>query len=211
MTVTQTGQGGSPSPSPRPRPEQSAEGQDPDVTPPDTGRPQPPDDGTPPTEAVTGRGPVPFLIALIAAVLCFLLAITFGVLWFVERHSESEREEALAAAKVYAVDLTTYNYDKIDENFDKVRSNSTEKFSEMYSQVSKQLTDLLRKYQADSKGDLLNAGVAEFDGDKAVVVLIIDTTITNTNSPQPRIDRNRMVMTLLEVDGEWKLDQVALT
>lgn len=211
MTVTQTGQGGSPSPSPRPRPEQSTEGQDPDVTPPDTGSPQPPDDGTPPSKAVAGRGPVPFLVALIAAVLGFLLAITFGVLWFVERHSESEREEALAAAKVYAVDLTTYNYDKIDENFDKVKSNSTEKFSEMYSQVSKQLTDLLRKYKADSKGDLLNAGVAEFDGDKAVVVLMIDTTITNTNSPQPRIDRNRMVMTLLEVDGEWKLDHVALT
>lgn len=177
----------------------------------DAERPSPKPRSEPVPDPGAGRGWKPVLSALIAAVVFFVAAVTFGVLWFVERHAESERDAALAAAKVYAVDLTTYHHGRIDENFEKVTSNSTEKFAKMYREVSKQLTDLLKKYRADSRGELLHAGVAEFSGDKAVVVLIIDTTITNTNSPQPRIDRNRMVMTVLEVDGQWKLDEVALT
>lgn len=227
MTVAQTGQGDTPSPSPRPRPESEADSSeaagteaagpeaeisDPaasagSVTPASAGGLPP---GPVPSAAVGGKGPGPFVVALILAVVSFLVAVTFGVLWLVERHAESEREEALAAGKVFAVDVTTYNYGKIDENVQKVRSNSTDKFWQMYSEVSNQLIGLLKQYKADSKGELLHAGVAEFDGDKAVLVLIMNTTITNTNTPQPRIDRSQMVMTLVEVDNEWKMDGLAL-
>ncbi|MGH3948239.1 MAG: hypothetical protein ACRDSE_03815 [Pseudonocardiaceae bacterium] len=196
MTVNETEQSEAPRPSPRPRPESG---------------PEPVVEQEPVVEAARQPKPVLRALTVVALVLLFAGTVTFGVLWFLERDSAAERDEALAAAKDYAIDLTTYNYGKIDENFEKVKANSTDKFAEMYGNVSEQLTSLLKQHKADSQGELLSAGVAEFDGDRAVILVFVNQTITNTNSPQPKIDRNRMVLTLLEIDGEWKLDEVALT
>ncbi|MGH3519908.1 MAG: VirB8/TrbF family protein [Haloechinothrix sp.] len=202
MTVSQPEQSEAPRPSPRPRPEPETS----------AGTPEPPDDSGGSGTREGGRGPKPLLVTLaVTLVMLLAAAVTFGVLWFLERSAAAERDDALAAAEVYAIDLTTYNYGRIDENFERVQANSTEKFAETYGDVSEQLSDLLKEHKADSQGEVLTAGVAEFDGNKAVVLVFVDQTITNTNSPQPKIDRNRMVLTLLDVDGEWKLDEVALT
>jgi Mce-associated membrane protein len=56
----------------------------------------------------------------------------------------------------------------------------------------------------------VQAGVVSATGDRAVVLLAVDQTITNTNSPQPRVERNRMQLTLLKQDGKWRLDDVQL-
>ena len=42
------------------------------------------------------------------------------------------------------------------------------------------------------------------------MIVFLDQTVTNTNSPQPRVDRNRMQLSLIRQDGDWKLSNVQL-
>lgn len=150
-------------------------------------------------------------------VLAVLLAVAFagglafaGVQFFTQRAKETARVEALAAAKRYATDLSSYDYRNLDGNFRAVEQNATGEFGEQYRQVSRNLTELIKQHQAVSKGAVLSAGLVESGTDRAVVALFVDQTITNTNSPQPRIDRNRMQMTLVRQDDRWLVDNVTL-
>ena len=46
--------------------------------------------------------------------------------------------------------------------------------------------------------------------DKAVVLLFVDQSVSNTKLPDPRIDRSRMKMTLEKVDGRLRASKVEL-
>lgn len=207
MTMTHADRDDVPSPSPRPRPEPET-----DEPGGDTSGGEPPTSGA--DSGATGGGrriPKPPMGVLVGALVVLLAAaVTFGVLWALERGSAGSQQDARAAAEQLAVDLTTYDYRELDSNFDRVQEFSTEKFAKKYKGASEALGKLLAENKAISKGEVLKVGVAEFDGDRAVVLVFVDQTINNVNT-KDRIDRNRMVLTLLEEDGDWKLDDVSLT
>ncbi|TKG71094.1 VirB8/TrbF family protein [Prauserella endophytica] len=172
-------------------------------------------DDTPPTEEDPperrSRRPKPRLLLAVLAVAALLGAGGYlGARFAAHQAAETARTEALAAAKRYATDLSSYDFNDLQGNFSAVEAGATGRFAEQYRQVSRNLTELIKQHEAVSKGAVLTAGVAEADSDRAVVVLFVDQTITNTNSPQPRIDRNRMQMTLLHQDERWLVDDVKL-
>ncbi|WP_243788179.1 VirB8/TrbF family protein [Saccharopolyspora gloriosae] len=123
---------------------------------------------------------------------------------------DSARQEALVAGKQYALALTTYDHQNLQDNFGSVSDNASPAFARQYQEVSDGLTQLIQQYQATSKGEVLNAGVVQAEQDRAVLVLFVDQTITNTNSPQPRVDRTRMQLTLVHPDDKWLIDDVKL-
>ncbi|MCP2251638.1 Mce-associated membrane protein [Prauserella aidingensis] len=130
--------------------------------------------------------------------------------FFAQRAEEQARAEALAAAERYAVDLSSYDHKDLDGNFQAVERNATGRFGQQYRQVSDNLTKLLQQHKATSEGNVVRAGVTEADADHAVVLLFVDQTISNTNTEQPRVDRNRMEMTLVHRDDRWLVDKVTL-
>lgn len=146
------------------------------------------------------------------AVVVALLAVV-GYLGFQVREqsaSSSARGAALEAARGYAKDLSTYNYTNLAGNFASVTANARGGFAQQYKQVSTSLTELIKQNQAVSEGSVLSAGLVDADENRAVVALFVDQKITNTNSPQPRIDRNRMQMTLVHENGRWLIDDIKL-
>ncbi|MBH5143524.1 hypothetical protein [Rhodococcus erythropolis] len=66
------------------------------------------------------------------------------------------------------------------------------------------------QYQAITSAQIISAGLASSDRDNVEVLVFLDQTITNTNSPDPRIDRNRMQRSLVREDCEGKLSNVQL-
>ncbi|MDA3631192.1 hypothetical protein OU415_37605 [Saccharopolyspora sp. WRP15-2] len=123
---------------------------------------------------------------------------------------EDARRSALDAARTYATDLSTYDFNSLERNFSAVTANSHGQFAEQYKEISGSLTELIRQNRAVSKGTVVSAGVAEADEQRAVVTLFVDQEITNVNSPQPRIDRNRMQMTLVRSDSRWLIEDIKL-
>lgn len=145
-----------------------------------------------------------------------LIAVVLGGVVFVAvqylslRSAEAARAEALGAATEFATNLSSYDFNDLEGNFSGVTENATGRFAEQYSQVGANLTELIKQHKAVSEGTVLAAGAVEAEDDHAVVLLFVDQTITNTNSPQPRVDRNRMRMTLVRQDGRWLVDDVKL-
>ncbi|MGE2832781.1 tetratricopeptide repeat protein [Mycobacterium sp. SMC-4] len=167
------------------------------------------DDGATPT-ARNWRRPA-LWGALVTVFVALLVAV--GVLgWqlWQERQVTQAAEQARQAATEYAQVLTSIDSEKVDENFDAVLDGATGEFKDMYSQSSSQLRQLLIDNKASARGVVLESAVQSASEDKAVVLLFVDQSVSNTNVPDPRLDRSRIKMTMEYVDGRWRASKVEL-
>lgn len=120
-------------------------------------------------------------------------------------------ETALAAAKDYAVTLTTLDTADIDGNYARAIDGATGGFKEAYSLGAKQLRQILIDNKASGKGIVIDAAVKSATATRVEVLLFVDQSITNAVRSEPRIDRNRIQMTMDLVDGRWLASSVDLT
>ncbi|WP_193044412.1 DUF3329 domain-containing protein [Mycolicibacterium baixiangningiae] len=154
----------------------------------------------------------PVLRGAVVAVCVVLLAATGFLGWqlWQERQIAQAGEQARQAAADYAKILTSIDSAKVDENFDAVLDGATGGFKDMYSQSSTQLRQLLIDSKATANGVVLDSAVQSATKEKAVVLLFVDQSVSNTNVPDPRIDRSRIKMTMEYVDGRWRASKVEL-
>ena len=152
------------------------------------------------------------VIGAVAGV-CGGLLVASGILgWQVwQQHQVKEASiEAQRAAVSYAQVLTSIDSNNVDENFKDVLDGATGEFKDMYSQSSVELRQLLIENKATAHGVVVDSAVQEASKNKAIVLLFVDQSVTNTKLPDPRIDRSRMKMTLEKVDGRWRASKVEL-
>ena len=119
-------------------------------------------------------------------------------------------QQAQQAAIAYAQVLTSIDSDKVDENFRQVLDGATGEFKDMYTQSSVQLRQLLIDNKAAAHGVVVDSAVQSESTNKVVVLVFIDQTVTNSQAPDPRIDRSRIKMTMEKVDGRWRASKVQL-
>ncbi|ORB28937.1 tetratricopeptide repeat protein [Mycolicibacterium parafortuitum] len=157
------------------------------------------------------RGRIAVRAGLATAFVVLLGAVGFlGWQLWQERQIADASEQARQAAESYAQVLTSIDSAKVDENFDAVLDGATGEFKDMYSQSSAQLRQLLIDNKATARGVVLESAVQSASKDKAVVLLFVDQSVSNTNVPDPRIDRSRVKMTMEYVDGRWRASKVEL-
>ncbi len=166
--------------------------------------------GADPDAAPPRRRPIARIAA--AAAGAGLLAATGVLGWqvFSEHRLNRAAEDAQRTAVSYAEVLTSIDSDKVDENFRDVLDGATGEFKDMYSQSSGELRQLLIENKASARGVVIESAVQSISTDKAVVLLFVDQSVSNTKLPDPRIDRSRMKMTLEKVDGRWRAAKVEL-
>lgn len=124
---------------------------------------------------------------------------------------DAAQQAALAAATDYAVTLTTLDANSIDENYTRALDGATGEFKEAYSLGSAQLRQTLIDNHAAGNGVVIDAAVKSATTTHAEVLLFVDQSITNAVRTEPRIDRNRIQMTMELVDGRWLASEVELT
>jgi Mce-associated membrane protein len=150
--------------------------------------------------------PVPMLaLALVASLLlsAFLLLRGSG-------DDEAERTELLSVAETYALNLSSYDYAKLDEDFARVIDTATGEFKDQYQVAKESLREAIVKFKGKATGAVLARAVLSLDGDHAEVILFVDQTVTNASTPQPRIDRLRMRMGLEKQSGRWLINKLDL-
>lgn len=116
-------------------------------------------------------------------------------------------EEARQAAILLAEDLATYDYRDLTGNFRHVAARATDRFADQLRRLEEELGPELQRTRAVATATARSAGVVRADEREAVVAVFVDQTVTNTNSPEPRVEQSRMELTLVHADGEWRLDQ----
>jgi Mce-associated membrane protein len=171
----------------------------------------------PPPAARKGLGGG-LLAALVLTALGVALLIAAVVVTQIRLHNANAegdaRATALVAAKTFSAELSTYDYHHLDRDFGAVVNHSTGKFKTDFSKASKDLEPLITKYQATSAGKVAAAGISDDattdPTNHATVIVFVDQTVRNTNSPQPRVDRNRLRLTLTHASGSWLVEKVEI-
>ena len=149
--------------------------------------------------------------ALVGALIAALAGAGFFGWKFWQQHQlDQAKQAAQRTAVAYAQVLTSVDSNNVDENFKQVLDGATGEFKDMYSKSSVELRQLLIENKATAHGVVVESAVQEASKDRAVVLLFVDQSVTNTKLPDPRIDRSRMKMTLEKVDGSWRASKVEL-
>jgi Mce-associated membrane protein len=153
-----------------------------------------------------------FVIGMVVFIFIAALALSSVLGWkfWEQRQITQAGQQAQAAAVAYAEILTSIDSNKVDENFNQVLDGATGEFKDMYSQSSTQLRQLLIDNKATAHGVVLESAIQSESKNKVVVLLFVDQSVSNTNVPDPRMDRSRIKMTMEFVDGRWRASQVAL-
>jgi Mce-associated membrane protein len=150
--------------------------------------------------------------ALVAAVYVAATALAGGLGWQLWQQHSLEHAGAAGqrAAVEYARVLTSVDSRDVDGSFAAVLNGATGDFKDTYTKASVQLRQLLIDNKATAEGTVVESAIQSESEDTVVVLLMVDQKVTNTSRPDPRVDRNRMKMTMQKVDGRWLASKVEL-
>lgn len=124
---------------------------------------------------------------------------------------DTARTSALSSAKVYAVALASYDYKNLDQDFGAVLADSTPTFRQSFSQSSNALKSVLIKYDATAKATVVAAGIVSASTGRAVALVFLNQTVTNTTQKGPATtDQSRLEITLLHSGSKWLINNVTL-
>jgi hypothetical protein len=110
---------------------------------------------------------------------------------------------AVAAAKAFAVDFGSYDYQHLDTEFHEVAARMTPDFANSYLQTSTKLKPTFVQYKTQVTARIQGYGVTSATASDAVVVVFLDQTVRTSQSSTPRVDRNRLEIHLVNTDGTW--------
>lgn len=146
----------------------------------------------------------------VAVVVLAALAAVAVLAWQLraDRAVDAAAEQATAAAREFAVVLTSLNPRDVDGKFAAVLDGATGEFKDMYGQSSAQLRSVLIENRAAATGRVVAAGVQSATPDWVEVLLFVDQSVTNADNPRPTLDRSRILMTMEKVDGRWLASSV---
>jgi Mce-associated membrane protein len=150
------------------------------------------------------------VLAVLAVALAGL-ATTLGLDYHRARVRAATEAAVLAPAKTAAARLLSYDYRHIDQDAAQASAVLTGVFKGQYEAVMRQqIVPQAPKQRAVVQAEVLAAGVTTVspDGAQAVVLVFANQTVSNTSSPQPRVDQVRVRLTLDRVDGVWLVSKV---
>ena len=151
------------------------------------------------------------MLAGLLAVALTALA-TFGLLAYRARAGEqveTARDQAMAAAHEHAAVILSYDYRHLDADFAAARRTLTGSFARDYrATTSKMVRPGAEQYHVVVKAEVAAESVVSATADQVVVLLFVNQTTTSTRLDGPRVDLNRVRMTLVKVDGRWLVNKV---
>ncbi|MFJ3811181.1 hypothetical protein ACIPWE_33080 [Streptomyces sp. NPDC090073] len=162
----------------------------------------------------------PGVLTAVLGVVLVAALITVAVLgwqYVQERQTEQARGEALAAAREAAPVVLSYDYRHLDRDFSRARALLTGHFRDQYGKTTKAaVAPTATKYHGVVKatvatpadGSAPAVSVVSATPDRAVVLLFVNQVTLSTQVPQPRLDLNRVRMTLTRTSDGWKVSGV---
>jgi len=140
--------------------------------------------------------------------------VAVAVLTLLRLHHQTElsraRSSATLAATAYTEQFATYDYQDLAHDFSLTEAHSISPFLDQYRKETADIQPDLVKLKSSSTGKVLSAGVVSVTTKNAVVDLFLDQTITNSASSQPRVDAQRVQMSMVRLHGRWLITKVTL-
>jgi Mce-associated membrane protein len=138
-----------------------------------------------------------------------VLALGLSVAAWLDADRAERRERAAAEALATAASATTaifsYDYRGFDASVTNGKQFITGDFANEYAQTTATLKPAAEKEQAVVRAEVSSAGVVEASPDQVEVLLYVNQYRRNVNITGEKVDQNRVVLTLVPVDGQWKV------
>ncbi|MDT0468979.1 hypothetical protein [Streptomyces gibsoniae] len=173
-----------------------------------------PEDGAPLRKA--GRSVLTAVLGFVL-VAALVAAAVLGWQYRQGRQAEQARGEALAAARKAAPVVLSYDYRHLDRDFSRARALLTGHFRDQYGKTTKAVVaPTATKYHGVVKATVATpadggapaASVVSAAPDRAVVLLFVNQVTQSTQVSEPRLDLNRVRMTLTRTSDGWKVSGV---
>ncbi len=116
---------------------------------------------------------------------------------------DDQRARILDDARQHAVNFTTLDYQELDRDLGRVLDGATGDFRKQFEQGTSDLSTLVTENQAVSRGEVLEAGIVSSDDDSARVLVVADSTVTNSADPDPQKRHYRMQLDLVRSGDRW--------
>ncbi len=166
----------------------------------------PKDEGT----AVTSRRPGRLTVAL--AVLASVGAVALGLLaWDLERMDD--RADARKAAQVVAAEsvetILSYDHAAYDKGVEAAKSLMTGEFEPEYTKTIDTVRPEVLASESVVRAEVVASSVVSAEPDRVEALLFVNQTTTGKQVEQPRVDLNRVVVTLVRGDdGAWLVSDI---
>jgi Mce-associated membrane protein len=143
------------------------------------------------------------VLAVCAAALAAVVAVRVS-----HRHAlDHARENASAAATSGVATVLSYDYRHLAGDFRHAETLLTARFRKQYDKTTAAgVEPLAQKYKARSSAQVTATGTITTAVDRAVVLVFVDQTVTNSQLAAPRLDRSRIDVTLVRQGDRWLID-----
>lgn len=155
-----------------------------------------------------------------AVALIVVVALILSLIAWSNEHGKVSRLETMAslgssatkAADTYAVAFGSYNYRNLhgpSAPWTVIEEHATARFRSDYQKTSAALQPTIVSYKATAAATVPVSAVSSITSSKAVVLLELSQTITNsTQKSGPQSQQFIVVVTMLRQKGQWLIDQV---
>ncbi|MCQ4084054.1 hypothetical protein NGB36_26595 [Streptomyces sp. RB6PN25] len=161
----------------------------------------------------------PSRLVLVLVLLILAGSAATAVLGLQHRDADSSRQaraDALAAARTAAPVILSYDYRHLARDFAAADSHLTGPFRDQYRKTTQTVVGptaaryhgIVKATVAQPTGGLPAASVVSATPDSAVVLLFMNQVTTSTQISGPRLDLDRVRMTLTSTPGGWKVSAV---
>lgn len=152
------------------------------------------------------RRPSRSTVGLAVAVL--VVGVLAGAAWYgadlAERRTQAGRE-AVAGATAATQAIFSYDYRRFDSSVANGRLFVTGDFAKEYDETTRSLRAAAEKEKAVVRAEVSAASVVHATPDRVEVMLYVNQYRRNVNITGEKVDQNRVVLTLVRADGQWKV------
>ncbi|MDF3304290.1 hypothetical protein P3H15_04580 [Rhodococcus sp. T2V] len=146
-------------------------------------------------------------VAVLSVLALAFLAVS-GYFGYTHRQAEQtaqQRSEIVDAASQGVVNLTTMDFERADEDVQKVLDGSAGEFRDEFEARSTDLIAVMQEARVKSVGEVRQAAIERQDGDSADVLVAVAQKVSNAGgaAEEPRSQRMRVTMQL--DDGTYKI------
>ena len=154
--------------------------------------------------------PVAGVVLLVATL---SLTLTAGLLVLRVRAAagtEQARRQGQTAAEAAAVDLLSYDYRHLDRDLARARRSLTGRFADDYAATTEKVVrPTAGQVHAVVRAEVAASSVVRATADQVVVLLFVDQTTTSTRLQEPKVDLDRVRITLQPRAGRWLVSGVS--
>lgn len=154
------------------------------------------------------------LTALVVVVAVTLAACAGGLVWRSLDTPSAEaldeaRTEALSAGRSSAKVLLSYDHRTLKKDFAAGRATATGKFRTQYTKTTtKTVTPNAKKLHVTVTAEVVSASVITASPDRVELLLYVNQNTVSDLVKNGRLDQNRVLMTMIPVDDDWRVSQL---